>query len=493
MLVLVTGGTGVVGTATVDALLARGHRVRLLSRHATSDASRWPEGVEAYEADVGDAAALRGAAAGCDVVVHAAGIVREAPPEATFEIVNVEGTRRLVEEAGRAGVKRFVFVSSLGAERGSSDYHRSKLLAEEHVRRFGGGWLVARVGNVFGPGDEVLSMLLHMVRTLPAVPVIDFGDQPFAPLWHGDIGQALALLAERSDLAQRTLELAGGESTSMDDVIERFGRITGRAPLRLPVPAALVDLGARLAQAVGLDLPITDDHVRMLVEHNVVTAPEGNALQTVLGLRPTPLADGLRRLADALPEQMLSDGVGTPLRKRFWTTIREPDFPARELMRRFRERFADVAPVETAVEPGGSAVLREGASITMRLPLRGSFQVRCEEITDRRITLATLSGHPLAGLVRFHFAPAPSGVHFEVELAASAATWLDVLGLAAGGSEAQDAGWRRVVERVAALAGGSIQDGIHSEQTELSQDEVDALEAELEAMVRARRQRDAAA
>jgi uncharacterized protein YbjT (DUF2867 family) len=114
--------------------------------------------------------------------------------------VNVEGTRRLAAEAKRAGVRRFVYVSSLGAERGASDYHRSKKAAEDAVRAVAPeGWLILRPGNVYGPGDEVISLLLKMVRALPVVPTIGRGDQPFQPVWHEDLGLALARAVEREN------------------------------------------------------------------------------------------------------------------------------------------------------------------------------------------------------------------------------------------------------------------------------------------------------
>jgi uncharacterized protein YbjT (DUF2867 family) len=138
MLVLVTGGTGVVGNPAIDHLLERGHRVRLLSRNAKEDVRIWEEGVEPFPASVSDATSLRGAAEGCDAVLHIAGIVREDPPEVTFTSVNVEGTANLIAEARRANVSRFVYVSSLGAESGESEYHRSKHAAEELVREFPG-------------------------------------------------------------------------------------------------------------------------------------------------------------------------------------------------------------------------------------------------------------------------------------------------------------------------------------------------------------------
>jgi len=110
MEILVTGGTGVVGVATVAALLKHGHTVRLLSRHAEHDARAWAEGVTPINGDVSDPATLVGVADECDVVVHLVGIVEETPPSATFEHVNIEGTRNIVRDAERAGVRKLVYV-----------------------------------------------------------------------------------------------------------------------------------------------------------------------------------------------------------------------------------------------------------------------------------------------------------------------------------------------------------------------------------------------
>ena len=218
MRVLVTGGTGVVGRATVDALLAHGHEVRLFSRNAQSDVEEWPHRTEPYPGDVSNEVEVRGAADGCDAVIHLTAIVAESPPDVTFEKVNVAGTRNVVREAERAGVKRFVYVSSLGADRGQSPYHQSKLRGEEVVRTLDGNFVIVRLGNVYGNGDEQLSLILKMVRTLPAIPVFAGGDRPFQPIWAEDAGEALAIAAERDDLAGRVLELARPRA---DDVRRR--------------------------------------------------------------------------------------------------------------------------------------------------------------------------------------------------------------------------------------------------------------------------------
>src|SRR4051812_23042050 len=113
MKVLVTGGSGVVGENAVAALRARRHSVRLLTRHAEEVVGEWPGGVDAHPADIGDAKSLAGCAEGMDAVLHIAGLASDAPPE-TFTRINVEGTAHLLSEARKAGVRRFVYLSSLG-------------------------------------------------------------------------------------------------------------------------------------------------------------------------------------------------------------------------------------------------------------------------------------------------------------------------------------------------------------------------------------------
>src|SRR3954471_4633725 len=103
MRILVTGGSGVVGRSTITELLKRGHTVRLLSRGAAEDVAAWPAGVEAWPGNVGSAASVRGAVDDCQAVIHLVAIVAESPPEATFDRINVEGTRVMRDEAQRAG------------------------------------------------------------------------------------------------------------------------------------------------------------------------------------------------------------------------------------------------------------------------------------------------------------------------------------------------------------------------------------------------------
>jgi len=490
--VLVTGGTGVVGRATIDALLERGHEVRVFSRNAHEDVREWQHRVEPFPGDVSNEVEVRGAADGCEAVIHLSAIVAESPPETTFEKVNVVGTRNLIREAEKAGVRRFVYVSSLGADRGESPYHRSKLRGEEIARTFDGNWIVVRPGNVYGHGDEQISRILKMVRTLPAVPVIAGGDRPFQPIWAGDAGDALALAAERDDLAGRVLEVAGPEQTTFDDVVERLARLTKRNPIRLPVPVPLASMALRAANALGADLPVDTGQLTMLGEGNVVTSPSGNALTTVFGLAGTKLDQGLAMLADSQPELLPEEGVGVLRRKRFWADIEGSRLSPEMLFRHFVSHFAECTPwhVDLDAEPGSARVPELGAVLTIALPLRGNVQIRIVELEERRMTVCTVEGHPLAGAVRFLAETRGERVRFEVQVYDRAANLIDWLVMNPIGARLQNATWNETVERVLKESGGRAPNGVEHEFTKLDADQAREVNEWLERLVVAQRQSD---
>ena len=495
MRVLVTGGTGVVGQAAVTELLKRGHSVRLVSRNADEDARQWPAtggseaGVEAWPASVGDPSELKGCADGCDLVLHVAGIVEESPPEVTFENTNVEGTRAILREAERARVGRFIYVSSLGAEAGQSAYHRSKRRAEDIVRNFAGGWIILRPGNVYGPGDEVVSVLLTMVRTLPVVPVVGTGEDKFQPIWVDDLAAAIAACGERTDLHGRVLDLAGPDVTSINDLLTRLGEITARTPARIPVPSFLVGAGATIAGMLGAKLPINENQLTMLSEENVIRTPGGNALTGVLQITPTSLDSGLRRLADSQPEQTPDAGVGALKRKRFWADISGSQLTAEELFARLRVRFGELTPLhmDLNAEPGTPSVLNKGTTITMSLPVRGNVQVRVEQLTPNKATLVTLAGHPLCGAVRLLSEQRADLLRFEVQVYDRPASLADWLAMRTVGDGLQNQTWESLVEAMVTESGGALVGSVQSEETDLEEHQAERVEDWLKALIAERK------
>ena len=492
MRVLVTGGTGVVGRSTVTALLQHGHVVQLFARHADRDAAQWAQGVHAIRGDVTDAASLAGAASNCDVVLHMTGIVAEQGTH-TFDRVNVEGTRHVVREAERAGVKRIVYVSSLGADVGTSPYHQSKRRAEAIVRQFAGSWTVLRIANVYGPGDEQISLLLRMIRTLPVLPVLGNGDRQFQPVWHDDAAECLARAVERDDLAGRELDVAGAELTSQNDLIARLANLTGREIPSVHVPDLLTRLGLRVAEAAGVNVPFNESQLQMLADGNVIADGRENATITVFRVDPTPLQRGLELLVNAQDEQLPDRGVGPLVRKRYWAEINGSAHTAESLLARAREHFDDVMPavVETRAEPHAIGSMDVGDTLTLSLPVRGHMQVRVAESEARVLTLVTVEGHPLAGAVRFLSEARGDELRFEVQVYDRAATVVDFLTMRAFGDWLQDAAWRELVDNVVRVSGGAAPGGVHGEREALDDQQAERVESWLRDLVMERKREEA--
>ena len=487
MKVLVTGGTGVVGQAAVTELLQRGYSVRVLSRNADDDTQQWPEPVESWPAEITDQAGLRGCSEGCDLVLHLAGIMEESPPDQTYETVNVEGTRAIVREAERCRVGRFIYVSSLGADAGTSSYHRSKRRAEEIVRGFSGGWIILRPGNVYGPGDDVISRLLTMVRTMPVVPVIG-GDEQFQPIWVDDLAAAIGEAVRRTDLHGRVLDLAGEERISINGMLDRLSEITGRDPARVPIPTLLATAGVNMAGVLGLKIPLSESQLTMLSEGNWIKTPGTNALMSVFQLKPTPLDSALRKLADSLPEQTPDQGVGVFKRRRYWTDISGSRLTSDELFERFRQRFAELVPqvMNVRAEPDTPAILEKGATITMALPVRGNVQVRVQALTAKEAVLVTLAGHPLAGAVRFLSEQIGDMLRFQVQLYDRPANLADWFLMSTLGGSVQSESWESLLRSLVAESGGSSVAVRHEEEI-LDQGKAERVEAWLRDLILARK------
>jgi hypothetical protein len=310
------------------------------------------------------------------------------------------------------------------------------------------------------------------------VPKVGAGDQSFQPIWWEDLAKALATVVERNNLGGKALDIAGTEVTCQNDLHERMSRITGRDVVSVPVPEMFATLGAKAISMVGWKIPLNDAELQMLREGNVIGEGGTNALVDTLGIVPTPLEVGLGRLAEAQPEQLPAEGVGTLKRKRFWADIVGAAHSPESLFELFRTHFDDVTPVfvDAKAEPRATDVLEEGETVTLALPMRGHVQVRCASVEERRVTLLTLEGHPLAGAVRFLCEPRGTSVRFQVEVYDRPANVIDFLAMRTVGDRLQEHTWSHVVEKMVQISGGTAPAGVESESASLDEDEAKAIE-----------------
>jgi hypothetical protein len=245
---------------------------------------------------------------------------------------------------------------------------------------------------------------------------------------------------------------------------------------------ALAQLTTRLS-SLAIDLPIDENKLKMLDEKNVV---RGRNAMEQLGITTTPLDRGLRLLADAMPETLPEEGVGALEHKHFEANIRGSRYSAVSLMTTFRERVNELMPIEFVAEPDAANRIEKGATLTGSLPLRGNFQVRVEVADPTHVVLATIEGHPLAGIVEFTSRDTADGVSFAVDVYARASNFFDWIAVRTVGAPAQNANWRALVQRVIDVSGGTS-DGVHEEKEKLDEEEAARVEKRVRGIVEERK------
>jgi len=293
-MILVSGGTGFVGSAVVRELLRRQQPVAVLGRDASKARRVFGDDIEAREGDVRHPEELTAAMAGVDVVVNAVQFpnspIENRRKGWTFEEVDLKGTRNQVDAARAAGVRRFVYVSGVGAAK-DADKHwfRYKWEAEQYLRDSGIEWVVVRPTWVYGPDDISLNRFLGLAKLLPFVPMFGNGKQMMQPVFIDDVGRVVADAAVAPEAANKVLELGGPDVMSMNDVIRTALDVKGkrRALLHQPVPIGKM-IGA--VAALSPRPALTRDAIDFIIGDAVA---DNTALQEALHPQLTPLREGL--------------------------------------------------------------------------------------------------------------------------------------------------------------------------------------------------------
>lgn len=290
--VALTGATGFVGQATLDALVSQGYAVRALTRRDQPEQKqvRWVRG------EMEDAASLAELARGVEAVIHVAGVVN-APDAAGFEACNVTGTLNLIEAMVAAGVTRFVHVSSLSArEPALSDYGGSKARAEKLLMASPLDWTIVRPPAIYGPRDREMFELFRAARW-GVVPTPRDGR---ASMIHvDDLARLLvALVHGGEDVSGRVFEPDDGrpEGWGHYEIARAIGWALGRRPKVLGLSQRALERAARVDRFLrGTKAKMTLDRAAYFSHPDWVVSPEASVppaiwqprIETRQGLRAT--------------------------------------------------------------------------------------------------------------------------------------------------------------------------------------------------------------
>jgi len=309
MKLLITGIHGWVAAATATQARARGHTVCGSARHSAAPAVFSTGGITG---STDWSAAL----AGQDAVIHLAARVhimddRAADPLAAFRAVNTAGTLNLARQAAAAGVRRFVFVSSIKVNGEATPpgrpfrhddrptpqdpYGISKREAEDGLREIaattGMEVVIVRPPLVYGPGVKAnFAALMRAVQRGLPLPLGAVTHNRRSLIALDNLVDLLITCLDHPAAANQTFLVSDGEDLSTTDLLRRIGQGLGRPARLLPVPPALLQAGARLLGKGDVAQRLLG-HLQVDIAHT----------RTTLGWTPPITVDeGLRRAASGL-------------------------------------------------------------------------------------------------------------------------------------------------------------------------------------------------
>lgn len=254
--ILVTGSSGFIGSAISTPLAAAGHRVRAASRRpyiiANQDNLEWVKLPDLENKDV-DWDSL---VAGTDIVLHLAAIAHRSHDDSSdYTQANRTATANLVQACRRQGIKRLIFMSSIGAQAGSAAdhvvteideprpitaYDRAKLAAEEEIRRSGVPFTILRPVIVYGPGAKANIALMVRIATQPLpLPFGAFKNRR-SLLSIDNLAQAVALCLDERATLNQTFIVCDREPITLAEMFATLREAVGQSPRLVSIPPAAV-------------------------------------------------------------------------------------------------------------------------------------------------------------------------------------------------------------------------------------------------------------
>ena len=272
----ITGAAGFVGSAVVEELLARGYDITALLYRG--ELKTGADRVRVVRGDIFSTAALDDGMAGCDAVIHLVGIIRENPSNGvTFERIHFQGAKNVMDAAVRAGVKRFIHMSALGARPGAvAMYHQTKYLAEVALQAMPLEATILRPSLIHGPGGDFLEMEAAWARgTRPPfffMPYFGGGliglRRPLSlvqPVYVKDVARAFVDAIANPKPIGQTYGLCGNQVMTWPQMHHIASEIfTGKRKAALAVPAWYAKALTYVTPASML--PFTRDQIMMGLE-----------------------------------------------------------------------------------------------------------------------------------------------------------------------------------------------------------------------------------
>jgi len=269
--IAVLGGTGFVGRALVERLVADGHSVTVISRNSARHLDRsLPPNAAIRDCNEYNPAALARAIHGNDAAINLVGILNDpgiGDSDRGFTRAHVELTRSVMTACNASGVPRLLQMSALNAGRGRSHYLRTRGAAEELVKASTLDWTIFQPSVIFGPGDGLFCRFAALLKIAPALPLAR-ASAKFAPVYVGDVVEAFRRALGEAGSVRQTYELYGSDIVTLAQIVRMTAQQMGLRRLVVPLPDALGRM-----QAFAMDFvpgkPFSSDNYRSLMTDSV--------------------------------------------------------------------------------------------------------------------------------------------------------------------------------------------------------------------------------
>jgi len=251
--VTLLGGTGFVGTQLSCRLAALFDEVVLLSRHSQRSRSlRILPNVHVTEVDVHDSKALKNALSDSDCVINLVGVLNSMGKSSnnSFHGAHAELTKNVVDACESLGIQRYLHMSSLNADakNGSSEYLRTKGEAEEIVKGSKTlSWTIFQPSVIFGEQDSFFNRFAGLLNSLPVFPLA-CPDSRMAPVYVGDVVDAMVASLNDSTLQKKQIKLCGPKDYSLQELVEFTAATAGLNRKIIRLPDGLAKLQARIME-----------------------------------------------------------------------------------------------------------------------------------------------------------------------------------------------------------------------------------------------------
>jgi NADH dehydrogenase len=284
MRVALFGGTGFVGSYLTTKLIEHKYKLSLLVRSEHLEKDSRSSDIKTTNGSINSVSAVNRTLGNCDYVIYNIGILEEVPKLGiTFQSIQFDGLKAVVDQSVKLGVKKFILMSANGAKSVGTNYQVTKYNAEEYLKNSGLVYTILRPSVIFGDPQGKMEFITQLYQELitPPLPAVNFfkgflpiqGSVKMSPVHIDDVVEVFCLALKLNHTNDKTYNLGGPEILSWYEILKCVAATTKKNKIFIPVPIVIMKLLARLFQWLPF-FPVTFEQLQMLEENNIADKDE---------------------------------------------------------------------------------------------------------------------------------------------------------------------------------------------------------------------------